>query len=93
MQVIQHEYLKDSEPEFLKPEKGRGRYLMSFDFFEGGWSETPEQSKTYFMIESKCGAFFLLPQNHLLFRDEYFTDNSKPVPRYKRNTTYFVGPN
>ena len=90
IQAIQHEYLKDySAICKIGTKQELGRYIMTFDSFTGGFSEDPEQHKTYNMIELQVGQYALLPNNHCLFTDTHFTKLDGEFPGYKRNSTYW----
>lgn len=90
IQPIQHKYLKDYIVSCkIADELVSGRYLLTFDSFSGGFSEDPEQHKTYNMIELETGQYCLLPNNHCLFLDNHFTDSDGTFPHYKRNSTYW----
>lgn len=88
-QVIEHAYLKGYQPTLLKHPQINSVYRMSFDWHQGGFSEDPQQSKTMHLLELGNGQLGLFPNNELLFRDNHFTSED-PMPKYKRNNTYYL---
>jgi hypothetical protein len=79
-------YLKNY---WVQTKFGEGRYMFSLDFFDGGFSEDPEQQKILHMIELESGNFITASNNHCKFMDSHFTVE-RPIS-YKRNTHYWVG--
>lgn len=79
-------YLKDY---WVKTKFGEGRYMFSLDFFDGGFSEDPEQQKILHMIELQDGNYLTASNNHCLFLDSHFT-TERPIT-YKRNSHYWMG--
>jgi hypothetical protein len=86
--VIQHKYLKDYR---VKTAAGDARYLYTIDFFDGGYSEDPEQHKTANVVELFYGNYLALPNNECLFEDAHFFRKSDL--KLQRNQTYFLDRN
>jgi len=86
-QAITHAYLKNYDGQ-LK-DLGTGRYLFTIDYFDGDYSEDPEQHKTHNIFELESGAFAAVPNNHVLFKDKHFTVDSADPPAYARQRTYW----
>jgi hypothetical protein len=85
--VVKHTYLKDYKV-YIPSLKCNGYYLMTFDQFNGGFSEDPEQHKTMNMIELVNGQFALMPNNYCRFTDLHFTKEDDI--QYKRQSTYWT---
>jgi hypothetical protein len=89
--VAKHSYLKDYQVMCTLGEQlMNGRYLMTLDYFDGNFSEDPEQHKTHNMIELVSGQICLLPNNKVVFEDKHFTKQEKKLGHYKRNSRYFT---
>lgn len=86
MSVVEHQYLKDYEVTVPNLNTS-GRYLMTFDQFNGGFSEDPEQHKTMNFIELETGQYALMPNNYCIFNDSHFTRDDDI--KYKRQISYW----
>lgn len=88
--VIEHKYLKDYEVECKTgPTSSEwGRYAFTIDYFEGGFSQDPEQHKCSHVIFMKSGAIAAYPNNNLRFFDKHFTDIE--TLQYRRNSNYYT---
>jgi len=73
----------------VKTKHGIGRYMFSIDFFDGGFSEDPEQQKILHFIELDSGHYTTASNNECLFLDAHFTTGG--AINYKRNTHYWRG--
>ena len=82
--VIQYEFLKDIA---IKTKNGLGRYLFTIEQFDGGFSEDPEQAKSFNIIGLEGGFFTALP-NNMFTVEEGFFKNSKTF-QYIRQSDYF----
>ena len=85
--VVKHSYLKDYTVQVPSLHM-EGRYIMTFDQFNGGFSEDPEQHKTMNMVELDNGQFGLMPNNYCRFKDLHFTEADDI--QYKRQTDYWL---
>lgn len=86
-QIIKHQYLKDYEVHF---QNKTGRYLFTIDYFDGGFSEDPEQHKTTNVIHGVDDRLYCLPNNQCVFNDRHFTTSIKNVKHYRRNEIYYT---
>lgn len=72
-------------------EERRGRYLFTLDYAGSGFVDDPEQYKTHNLIALDDCRLVALPNNYLLFVDDYFAVE-KSFPKYKRQTNYIFHP-
>jgi hypothetical protein len=70
--------LKDSSVE-------EGVYVCTIDWYENGYSDTPDQNKCAHLVKLDDGNFAAYPNNHLLWRDLSFT-RAGERPQYRANT-------
>jgi hypothetical protein len=95
IELIPHRYLKNYcvHAKLSNGEMVKGRYLFTIDCIPreelGGFAETPDEHKTFNIIELDEGNFAALPNNRCLFFDNHFA-NPKPPPKYKTNTNYWL---
>lgn len=85
--VIEHSYLKRYRTQVKLPD-GKlydGTYLFTIDPCSGGFSETPEQHKTWNVIALDNGNFAAQPNNRCFFLDSHFV-KFQGRPDYKTNT-------
>lgn len=84
-------HLKDYNVKVNTPDiKTEGIYLFSIDYNGDGLAQDPEQHKMHHIIASKDGCLLALPNNYILFKDDYFTnENSLDVKLLKRQKTYY----
>lgn len=69
----------------------KGNYLFTIDWSHGGWSEIPDQHKNHHIIALTNGQWIAYPNNRLVWNDPSWTDNSKPIPKWKSpSRTYSV---
>lgn len=73
----------------IKDEWVLGNYLFTIDVMGQGLAEDPEQHKTHNIIALKSGQLAALPNNYLLFQDDYFTEEKKNLG-YKRNSKFYL---
>lgn len=85
-QAVSYNYLKDYH--VISETLGRGTYKFTIDYFNGGFSEDPEQHKTSNIIFLDNGQIAALPNNFTLFKDRHFTTPNQ-LYKYKRNKTYW----
>lgn len=85
--VIKHSYLKDYTIENVK-DKRQGMYLFTIDSAIDGWSEDPEQHKTYNVGFYEDGQMFALPNNLCKFVDKHFIVD-KGI-NYMRQSNYWT---
>lgn len=64
-------------------------YLFTISYSGGGLASDPEQFKTHNIIALYNGQLAALPNNHCLFRDNWFAYTPKQWPNYTRQTTSF----
>lgn len=89
-QAVKHAYLKDYDVTVrLGNVYTGGRYLMTIDYFDGNYSEDPEQHKTHNIIALINGSFAAVPNNACLFNDSHFTTKTE-TRHYKRNSVYWA---
>lgn len=87
-QAIKHQYLKDYDVELFKLNL-KGRYLFTIDYFDGNYSEDPEQHKTHNIIELDDGRLAAMPNNFCIFNDNHFQKKDKLKP-YSRQQKYWL---
>jgi hypothetical protein len=85
--AVKHSYLKDYEVETTF---GAGRYLMTIDYFDGNFSEDPEQHKTHNIIAMYSGLFAAMPNNYCTFFDKHFINKITDTSHYKRQSVYHL---
>lgn len=73
--TIQHAYLKNYSMSVRltnETELRTGSYLFTIDQIGGGFSETPDQHKTFNVGVLTTGQLFALPNNRCFFTDNHF---------------------
>lgn len=90
LSVISYEYLWQLRYEYLiGGEPTAGEYIATFDFYDNGFSDRPEQHKHLHWLVLDNGCFALMPNNRLRVEDKSFTtklfDWNKP-PQIEANT-------
>lgn len=70
-----------------------GTYMMTFDWEDNSYSNTPQDYKNAHMIKLDNGCFALQPNNRILWRDSNFI--TKPldinnIPKYKVDKQIFI---
>lgn len=95
IELICHGYLKNYtvRTKLSNGELVEGRYLFTIDNLPrnefGGFAETPDEHKTFNVIELNEGNLAALPNNRCLFFDNHFASPKAP-PKYKTNTNYWL---
>lgn len=92
-QAIQKSYYKGYPVQSMLTNREivNGTFLFEIEQFPdtlGGFEDTPDQHKTFNIIELNEGNFAALPNNRCLFLDNHFTVD-KGIPDYKTNTHYW----
>jgi hypothetical protein len=82
--VIEH--LRDSSVSIME---GSGHYLFTVDYYGDGLAADPEQWKSHQVIVMDCGNLMALPNNKVLFVDQFFTQIQE-FPAYQRQTKYWM---
>lgn len=95
MNVIVFEYLSYKRCEVISRNKKTnwGTYMMTFDWDNNPYSNTPEDYKNAHLIKLDNGCFAIQPNNRILWRDSNFI--TKPIdknniPKYKVDKQIFV---
>lgn len=69
-----------------------GHYLFTVDVVGHGLAEDPEQHKAHQVCVLENGQLCAVPNNHLIFTDNYHTIQDGQFPKYKRvNKFYLAG--
>lgn len=87
IEVIEHEYLRNYWVQTRLPDglTYDGKYLFTIDPQRGGFSESPDQHKTWNLIALDNGNFAAQPNNRCFFRDSHFV-RFQGRPDYRTNT-------
>lgn len=89
--VIEYDHLKNYQVDCKIGESlKRGHYLFTVDVMGGGLAEDPEQYKAHNVIVLQTGNLVALPNNKILWEDEYFTDANGQWPRYRPQSKYHL---
>jgi hypothetical protein len=83
IQVIQYDHLKDYRVK-VPSLNLEGTYLFTVDVAGPGLASDPIQHKTHNIIALDNGQLCAMPNNYLIFKDDYFTSNDAPTPKYSR---------
>lgn len=67
----------------------RGTYMMTFDWWGDGFSDTPAHHKNAHLIKLENGCFALMPNNRLRWLDSSFIRPFDERPDYQINTQLF----
>jgi len=70
-----------------------GTYMMTFDWEDNPYSDTPQDYKNAHMIKLDNGCFALQPNNRILWRDSNFINDPldlNNLPKYKVDKQIFV---
>lgn len=93
--VIIFNYLINKRCQVILKDKSLvwGSYMMTFDWENNSYSDTPQDYKNAHLIKLDNGCFALQPNNRILWRDSNFI--TKPldpnnIPRYKVDNQIFV---
>jgi hypothetical protein len=68
----------------------RGEYLFETTHLNDGWSNTPEQDKTFYFIRLDNGRLTILPTNRIVFSDKSFIENTTQIPRLKLSESIYT---
>jgi hypothetical protein len=92
---ISFKYLVNKRCQIITKEKKLlwGSYMMTFDWEDNAYSDTPHDYKNAHMIKLDNGCFALQPNNRILWRDTNFI--TKPldlnnIPKYKVDKQVFI---
>lgn len=96
--VIEYAHLKNCQVvgKFGYGSEKEGFYLFTVEVIGKGLTEDPEQHKSHNIIVIEDGQLAALPNNKLLFPDQFFTEidsndrGDKIWPKYKRNKKYHL---
>lgn len=83
--VIEHKYLKDYK---VKIGEKTGKYAFTIDYFDGGFSQDPEQHKCSHVVFLDDGTIGAFPNNMILFLDDHFVEPTGL--KYRRNKNYYT---
>lgn len=93
--VVTFEYLVNKRCQIVLKDKtlSWGTYMMTFDWENNSYTDTPQDYKNAHLIKLDNGCFALQPNNRILWRDSNFI--TKPLdpqnlPKYKVDKTVFV---
>ena len=65
--------------------KHGAEYVLTFDWLDNGFSDTPEQHKCAHLMLTENGHYVALPNNRIRWSDPSFTDETQPID-YSTNT-------
>lgn len=93
--VVNFDYLADKRCEVILKDKKlyRGTYMMTFDWEENPYSNTPHDYKNAHLIKLDNGCFALQPNNRILWKDSNFITNPLNIsnlPKYKVDKDVFI---
>ena len=84
--IITYDLVKNT---LLECELGEANYLFTINYEGDGLAEDPEQYKTHNIVVLKSGQLAALPNNHLRFKDNWFSDLKEDTSNYKRNKRHW----
>ena len=96
--VIQKKFLKDLTCKIILPNKKyyRGTYLFTIDTCHSNpeeinctFSETPDEHKSFNIIQLDNGQFAAYPNNRILWESQSLTPTDPAIPDFKTSTNYF----
>lgn len=87
VEAVEFTYLREFEVgAFIDGQVLEGRYIVSFDWLDNGFSEEPSQHKIMHLIALENGCYALQPNNRLRWNDRSFVEPFSEKPSYKVNT-------
>lgn len=66
-----------------------GEYLFELTHLNDGWSNSPEQDKTFYFIKLNNGRITILPTNRIVFEDLSFIQEMSELPKLKLSSTIY----
>jgi hypothetical protein len=92
-QYLELNYFKDYEVLCRIGEEREevGHYLFTIDYKGSGLVDDPEQFKTHNLVALQTGQLVALPNNHVLFYDEFFAYEKTFPTNCKRQKRYVFG--
>jgi hypothetical protein len=93
--VVVFDYLVNKRCQIVLKDKTTrwGTYMMTFDWENNSYSDTPQDYKNAHLIKLDNGCFALQPNNRIFWRDSNFITkpiNISNVPKYKVDNKVFV---
>jgi hypothetical protein len=93
--VVVFDYLVNKRCQIVLKDKtiNWGTYMMTFDWENNVYSDTPQDYKNAHLIKLDNGCFALQPNNRIFWRDSNFITkpiNISDVPKYKVDNKVFV---
>lgn len=93
--VVTFDYLVNKRCQVILKDKSFlwGSYMMTFDWENNCYTDTPQDYKNAHLIKLDNGCFALQPNNRILWRDSNFITkplNSNNLPKYKVDKKIFV---
>lgn len=93
--VICFDYLLHKRCKVIMKDKSIewGSYMMTFDWEDNVYSNTPQDYKNAHLIKLDNGCFALQPNNRILWKDSNFITkpiNEKDIPKYKVDKKVFI---
>jgi len=97
--VIEKRFLTGARAKYLAPSKKwyYGNYLFTIDscqedhnILNVGYSEVPEEHKSFNILELDNGHFAAQPNNRVLFYDKSLTPSKTLTPDFKVSTKYYT---
>lgn len=93
--VISFDYLINKRCQLILKDKTPiwGTYMMTFDWENNSYSDTPQDYKNGHLIKLDNGHFAIQPNNRLAWRDSNFINDPldlKNIPKYKVDKQIFV---
>lgn len=93
--VVTFDYLVNKRCQVILKDKSVnwGTYMMTFDWENNCYTDTPQDYKNAHLIKLDNGCFALQPNNRILWRDSNFITkplNSNNLPKYKVDKRIFV---
>lgn len=93
--VLSFDYLINKRCEVILKDKSTawGTYMMTFDWENNSYSDTPQDYKNGHLIKLDNGHYALQPNNRILWRDSNFINDpikANNLPKYKVDKQVFV---
>jgi len=93
--VITFDYLINKRCELILKDKSTawGTYMMTFDWENNSYSDTPQDYKNGHLIKLDNGHYAIQPNNRILWRDSNFINEplkANNLPKYKVDKQVFV---
>jgi hypothetical protein len=90
-QLLVYDYLENYDTVCkIEDQHVNGNYIMTISYSGRGLADDPEQSKTHNIIVLENGQLAALPNNYILFKDQFFTTKELEFPKhYRRKSKWY----